>query len=224
MAALLTIAIHVIILSPLVLSVEPRGSRHSLSGNTVTNAQIADRGEFASTVVIVMDQSANAQRPSNAVDPFSIPTAQDLNPNVDLGKMTELSQLEVSDDEDSRQTVNQPIEPAERAITFAKYMGRLTSRIERSWIVPNKTLTTDFHCRVQILRDEVGTVTEVTLQDCDADLAIRLSVLQAIQKSSPLPVLSGDGAFSKTVTLDFQAEVDPTRARRTSVQPSADDS
>ena len=224
MAALLTIVVHGIILSPLVITDHDRDTRGPLTRNSVSNVMNAGSGEFVSTVIFLADQSANANRQPDAIHSPSITVAQNQNAAVVLQKMIEDLHLEISGDEDMRQSLSSPIDPAERAISFARYMGEVTSRIERSWTLPSTPLETGFHCRVQIRRDEVGMVKEVTLQHCDAEPEIRMSVVQAIQKASPLPLLPGVSAFSEALTLDFQAAPGPIRERRTSVQPASDDS
>jgi len=224
MAALLTILMHVIILGPLAMSGGNHGTRAPLARHAVTNAMQADSGEYVSTVMFFTDHTAMENRHRNAIHPPSSLAAQEPKPTADMLEMIEVPPLQISADEDMRQAVTSSIDPAERAITFVRYMGEITSRIERSWTLPNKSLDIGFHCRVQILRDEVGTVKEVTLQRCDAQPEIRLSVVQAIQNASPLPTLPGVSAFSESLTLDFNAETEPTNARRTSVQPASDDS
>jgi len=224
MAALLTIVVHGIILSPLVITDHARGTRGPLTRNSAIKVMNAGSGEFVSTVIFLADQTANANRQPDAIHSLSNAVAHSQNQIVDVQKMAEALHLEITGDEDVRQSLNSSIDPAERAITFVRYMGEVTSRIERSWTLPSTPLETGFHCRVQIRRDEVGMVKEVTLQHCDAEPEIRMSVVQAIQKASPLPLLPGVSAFSEALTLDFQAAPGPIRERRTSVQPASDDS
>ncbi|HEY1898814.1 MAG TPA: TonB C-terminal domain-containing protein, partial [Steroidobacteraceae bacterium] len=88
-----------------------------------------------------------------------------------------------------------------------RYMGQINARIDRAWLRPRTPIgAASFSCRVRILQDAVGNVTEVMLEQCNGDTRWQLSLVHAIDSSSPLPAPPDPDVFSRIVHLGFTAE------------------
>jgi hypothetical protein len=93
---------------------------------------------------------------------------------------------------------------ASRAVLFQRYTGQIQARIERAWMRPRSGIGADsFECRVQILQDRRGNVTQTTLQHCNGTPAWQVSLVQAIQTASPLPAPPSPDVFADALTLAF---------------------
>jgi len=97
-------------------------------------------------------------------------------------------------------------EQARLAQLRERYIGQISARIERAWIKPRAAPAgaESFSCRVRIDQNESGTVREVTLQQCDGNLPLRLSLIRAIESASPLPAASDPAVFARSIQLSFR--------------------
>lgn len=102
---------------------------------------------------------------------------------------------------------------------YVQRMSQITQRIQREWNVP-RGISGDFHCRVLIHRTHES-VSEVELEQCDADQALRGSLLRAIDQAAPLPPLDVSSRGPGDIRLEFAAFAADGGGRRTSVEPGA---
>jgi membrane protein involved in colicin uptake len=226
-AALLTIALHAILMSPLMLGMQARKSHSAAPGGAPASAQQVRLDQITSTLMLLNDHDVTA--PDNSVDAAALlaaVTQQTSAIAMDFSKPGELPQLEVNGTEDGIEVATPSAtivgDQAERTMMFVQYLSQVTSRIQRAWLLPRKMLATHFRCRVQIRHDAAGVVQAVTLQRCDEDAATQMSLVKAVQNASPLPMLVSDTPLDE-VTLDFEAVAGSADTRMTSVMPSAND-
>lgn len=128
------------------------------------------------------------------------------------------------DGEDEQSPIEEAAGNAQgRALLFGRYMGQIEARIERAWIRPRSRITPrdsdgkssdqavdsrsdeTFNCQVMILQDRRGIVQEVTLCHCNGTLVWQQSLIQAIQRASPLPAPASPAVFADTLSLSFSA-------------------
>jgi hypothetical protein len=227
-AALLTIALHAILMSPLILGMQARKSHSAAMGRAPAGAQHVSFGEISTTLILLNDRSATTPNDStDAAARLAAVTEHPSAPPMDMVMPDELPQLEVSGAEHGIEVATPSAaivgEKAERTLMFVQYLSQVTSRIQRAWLLPRKMLATHFRCRVQIRHDAAGVVQEVTLQRCDDDAAAQMSLVKAVQSASPLPTPLADAPLDELITLDFEAVVASADTRVTSVMPSAND-
>jgi TonB C terminal len=92
------------------------------------------------------------------------------------------------------------------ALMFGRYMGQIKARIERAWLRPRTPIgASSFACRVQIVQDNAGNVTETTLQYCNGDERWQISLVQAVRSASPLPAPPDPAVFADALTLEFDS-------------------
>jgi hypothetical protein len=100
----------------------------------------------------------------------------------------------------------QPDEQSGLGTPYGGYLGQIRARIERAWLRPRTPIGAPiFQCQVQVDQDRVGRVQQVTLLECNGGAPWRLSLVQAIQVASPLPVPSDPAVFAPHVLLAFRA-------------------
>jgi hypothetical protein len=88
----------------------------------------------------------------------------------------------------------------------ASYLGHINDRIDRAWQRPKVAIGAPvFSCRVRIDQDSHGTIQQVTLEECDDNVFWRLSLLNAIQTSSPLPTPADPSLFRSTLHVLFKS-------------------
>jgi hypothetical protein len=127
--------------------------------------------------------------------------------SVDLRK--ELSEVAVViQDIDIQPTPDATLADAGRlSKLYGRYVGQISARIDRAWLRPRTPIgAASFSCRVRILQDTAGNVTEVTLEQCNGDTRWQLSLVHAIDSASPLPAPPDPDVFSRTLHLGFTAE------------------
>src|SRR5262245_32821304 len=124
------------------------------------------------------------------------------NPTVDAA-------IDTDDQPDERAPAEDPSsgDRQMQAALFGRYIGQIQARIERAWLRPRTQISGDtFECRVLVLQSSEGDVQEVTLQRCNGDVRWAVSLVQAIERSSPLPAPPKPAVFSHQIQLLFRAE------------------
>lgn len=114
------------------------------------------------------------------------------------------------DSADATQTVG---DPAVQSMLFGRYTGQISARINRSWRRPRSAVSIDseatdtFRCQVRITQDTGGNVKEIELISCgDTAVAWQQSLVDAIQRASPLPAPPNPTVFTQALTLIFEAD------------------
>lgn len=108
-------------------------------------------------------------------------------------------------------------DPAIQSKLFGSYTSQIDARIQRAWQKPRTPIwaadknskdglreKTFFSCQARISQDIHGSVTEVELLDCDRDPEWQMSLVNAIQRASPLPAPPSPTVFTNTLTLYFE--------------------
>lgn len=84
-----------------------------------------------------------------------------------------------------------------------EYRTLLTQTIERNWNKP-ASARAGLVCTLNVTQAPGGTVTDVTLGDCNGDEAVRQSVINAVYRSSPLPPPRDARAFERRLVIVFK--------------------
>jgi hypothetical protein len=110
-------------------------------------------------------------------------------------------------------------DPAIQSKLFGSYTSQIDARIRRAWIKPRGAIapqTTDAHgrthqkdtftCSARITQDDAGRVAEVELMQCDGSSEWQMSLVDAIQRASPLPSPPSPTVFTNVLTLSFEGK------------------
>jgi hypothetical protein len=89
---------------------------------------------------------------------------------------------------------------------YGRYLGQIQARIDRAWLRPRVAIGAPvFRCQVQLDQDTAGRVLATTLVDCNGGSRWQLSLVHAIEASSPLPAPPDSAFFVHHVLLTFRA-------------------
>jgi colicin import membrane protein len=84
-----------------------------------------------------------------------------------------------------------------------EYRTLLIQTIERNWNKP-ASARAGLVCTLNVTQAPGGTVTNVTIGDCNGDEAVRQSVINAVYRSSPLPPPRDARAFERRLVIVFK--------------------
>jgi hypothetical protein len=198
--ALGSLALHVLLLTPLLLS----AAQHRTRAPEAPGGSPPSSDDSALTVVFFDDQDSKprtAPRSSDtlALTPVTLAALPDL-PASSLG-------LTIADTASPRERTSAPQAQGDAstfAVLYGRYLGQITARIERAWMRPRSSPGAErFACRLQVLQDERGRVLVVTLGRCNGDPRWRASLVGAIRSASPLPAPPDPHVFRRSLTLAF---------------------
>jgi len=150
----------------------------------------------------------------------------------DPAPLLEPNQFESQDvDEEAAHTAG---DPAIQSKLFGSYTSQIDARIERAWRKPRSPIappTKDaqghihhkdvFTCRARISQDRDGSVTEVELMQCDGSPEWQMSLVNAIQRASPLPSPPSPTVFTNVLTLSFEGRAYVPGYREDEYEPRA---
>jgi len=209
--ALISIGLHALIVGGAILGTSGRPPSKPLVDGAAAASQSENATEFVSILLLVND---NSVRPSDqppidsayATPEHAAKPAKHAELVSTIGTLTTpvVSGSDEAGDKDSP-TAEAFGDEAGRAMLFGRYMGQVKARIERAWEHPVEAATEQFDCSVQIKQDSRGEVQEVTLQRCNDDPTWQVSLVQAIQRASPLSAPPNQEVFSDVITLNFAA-------------------
>ena len=124
-------------------------------------------------------------------------------------------------------------DPAMQSILFGRYTEQIDARIQRAWRKPRSAIAppiqdsqgrihqkTEFECQARITQDREGNVAEVELMQCDGSMAWQMSVVQAIQRASPLPLPPNPTVFTNVLTSSFAARAYSPGYREDEYEPA----
>jgi len=83
-----------------------------------------------------------------------------------------------------------------------KYILTIKSKIESNWLIPHDTKY-DKICTVIVNQIPSGKVTDVKVHGCKADILYIDSLINAVWRSSPLPVAPDIEVFQENIVLQF---------------------
>ena len=84
----------------------------------------------------------------------------------------------------------------------AQYLSLIQARISRAWIRP-ASARPGVKCIVHLTQIPGGEITHVTVEGCNGDEAVRLSVQTAAYRASPLPAPPDPALFDPNITVTF---------------------
>lgn len=206
MGVLGTFALHLLLLTPYLFGAGHEVDRHPLDEGAPSS------GIPAMTVLFI-----NEDAPNDALE------------NQDVAKQTALlSQVPllvpVGDIKRSLREVHFDIEPDAvdsskedgheapgdqegRAVLFGRYLGQVTARISRAWLRPRTAIGSEtFSCWVQVDQDSHGKVQEITLRSCNGTPRWQVSLVHAIESSSPLPAPPDPSVFTQSLTFEMSSQ------------------
>lgn len=196
---LLTIALHVLLLTPAVSGVGG-------SGLVEDPARARASAKSAAPVLTWVELAA----PNTPIFAASLP-AVGLQPL----KVRPLD-IELAGGDGAR------IVQDDTAPEYVRRMAALTAHIQGLWKLPRIRLAADFHCRARLRPGESGSVDEVELEGCDDSGPLRASIAQAIEHAMPLPLPQGRAGAPSDIVLQFIAYADANGAGHTSIEPAAE--
>ncbi|HSG59028.1 MAG TPA: cell envelope integrity protein TolA [Woeseiaceae bacterium] len=94
---------------------------------------------------------------------------------------------------------------AMQANAKAAYMFAIQQRISRNWVKP-PTATAGIECVVNIKQLPGGDVVSVNIGSCNADSAVRQSIVAAVHRASPLPQPADPSVFDRDIRLIFRPD------------------
>jgi hypothetical protein len=108
---------------------------------------------------------------------------------------------------EDRETTEAAGDTQGHAKMFGRYLGQISTRIERAWRRPRSAVDTPrFSCQTKIEQDEHGKVLTVELRHCNGDARWQQSLVAAIGHASPLPAPPTPSVFARVLVLSFSAE------------------
>jgi hypothetical protein len=199
--AIITFWLHLILLAPFLSGVVGRSPPQH---QTYTAGQLINRGDGYRVEAWIIEGRATEQSGSSQRQ-FPEPTLSQLSlslPSVVVYVPPPIQEADVS-------TAKGGTHPADGSATresAGSYLGLVNDRIDRAWQRPHVAIGAPvFSCRVRIDQDTDGTIQKLTLEECDDNVFWRVSLLNAIQRSSPLPAPPDPSLFRPTLHLVFKS-------------------
>lgn len=91
---------------------------------------------------------------------------------------------------------------AKKATYKQQWAALITQKIENNWIKP-PTAPDNLKCSLSVQQVAGGTVTNVQVENCNGDDAVRQSIVNAVYQSSPLPPPPDPSVFDRNLTINF---------------------
>lgn len=86
---------------------------------------------------------------------------------------------------------------------LASWQAEITSRIQQAWIRP-PTAQPGIKCVLNVTQVPGGSVTDVSIGECNGDEAVRESIQAAVYRASPLPPPPDPSLFQRELIITFQ--------------------
>lgn len=209
-----SVLVHWLFLQPLLLGSQASKPPPEESGPGAS-ATSSDYGEYMTLVMVNMPSNAQSSVEENI---SSVGVADsDLLIQVastDPAPFLDSDQFETEDiDEEAAHTAG---DPAIQSKLFGSYTSQIDARIRRAWRKPRSAIAPSsvdsegrvrqkemFTCNARITQDGDGNVTEVELMQCDGSMDWQMSLVNAIQRASPLPSPPNPTVFTNVLTMSF---------------------
>jgi hypothetical protein len=196
-----TLALHALLLSPLLLGAGLRAHRMS------DEQGFPSEGAPAMTVLNLEEEDRSSGSDARDAQLSIVSPARFLMPvgGPQWGTLGALAPIEAElahavPDEGQA-------DEAGRAVMFGRYLGQVTARVDRAWLRPRGPIgAVSFECRVQVEQDAQRNVKEITLKECNGSTSWQLSLVQAIESASPFPAPPDPSVFSKVLTFQMTAQ------------------
>lgn len=86
---------------------------------------------------------------------------------------------------------------------LASWQAQITARIQHAWIRP-PTAQQGLDCILNVTQVPGGSVTGVSIGDCNGDEAVRESIEAAVYRASPLPPPPDPSLFERQLVIEFK--------------------
>jgi colicin import membrane protein len=123
-----------------------------------------------------------------------------------------LQQMEDLKNDKPVKAVNQPVPPADKAVTGneghddslqAQYYAAIQNAVTNNWLRPDSAQG-GLHCMLHIVQIIGGDVIDVqVVNPCNADPLTRASIEQAVKRASPLPYKGFEKEFQRQFNFNF---------------------
>jgi colicin import membrane protein len=102
-----------------------------------------------------------------------------------------------------QQSLHEDEQAAAASGQLASWQAEITSRIQQAWIKP-PTAQPGIKCVLNVTQVPGGSVTDVSLGECNGDEAVRESIEAAVYRASPLPPPPDPSLFQRQLIITFQ--------------------
>ncbi|HEV2322224.1 MAG TPA: cell envelope integrity protein TolA [Gammaproteobacteria bacterium] len=102
-----------------------------------------------------------------------------------------------------RQSLQEDAQATAASGALASWQSEITSRIQNAWIKP-PTARAGIECVLNVSLVPGGTVTGVSIGQCNGDDAVRQSIQTAVYNASPLPAPPNGIPFPSQLIIDFK--------------------
>jgi colicin import membrane protein len=87
----------------------------------------------------------------------------------------------------------------------ASWVSQIAARINRAWLRP-PTAQPGIECTLEVTQVPGGTVTKVSIGECNGDQAVRESIEAAVYRASPLPPPPDPSMFDPVLHINFKPD------------------
>ena len=226
LAAMVSLALHLLMLAPLIWGGEMFRARQAdarSSGDLPGQAV----GGFAMQWVNLEKTAAPFNRNNgntSTTQLFSDPPLQSVTLSALAAEVRSSHPQQWSGNDnggDTPRAANGSDERVERSQVYGLYISQIEAQIDRAWLRPRTPLDVPlFSCRARIAQDSSGNVREVTLELCTADARWQQSLIRAIELASPLPPPSDPSVFVSVLRISFEAASYSSTAPPEKYEPS----
>lgn len=206
-AALFSIAVHVLLIEGVLLAEGGRVKRAPHEEGLGANAIAADAEPIATMILIEEPGVGSPEQ-----DPLELVASHGrVLQNLRLTIVSPEPTLDLSLAENDEADESKEATPADaagdrqaRAELFGRYLGQIQARVERAWWRPRTPIGDEsFECDLQVTQNTRGEVLEVALQHCNGDIRWQVSLVRAIEQASPLPAPPDPKVFAESLRLSF---------------------
>ena len=207
LAALASLALHAVLLTPALIGAWPHPTRNRHSQPRYLGAQSSSEG--GALVVTFVDEAGGSLEDKPTPFAVALTSPSTFLIPVTLADIRPTSSIALSTDPEGRQTTDEMGQDnLGRALMFGRYVGQISARIERAWLKPRSPIAQGrFACRARIAQNRDGRVEEIELESCNGDQAWQISLVRAIQSASPLPAPPDPSVFAGRLRIQFKAEL-----------------
>ncbi|HZT02675.1 MAG TPA: cell envelope integrity protein TolA [Steroidobacteraceae bacterium] len=104
---------------------------------------------------------------------------------------------------DLQQSLKEEERAAAASGALASWQAQITARIQHAWIRP-PTAQQGLDCVLNVTQVPGGSVTGVSIGDCNGDEAVRESIEAAVYRASPLPPPPDPSLFERQLVIEFK--------------------
>jgi hypothetical protein len=228
-----TLLIHWLVLQPMLMGSQASKRPPPQESGPGASGTVSDDSHYMTLVMVNLPSNSESSLDENI---SSAGVAElDLTIRIassDPAPLLESNQFETEEvDEEAVHTAG---DPAIQSKLFGSYTSQIDARIQRAWRKPRSEIappTRDangrlhrretFPCQARISQDKDGKVTEVELMQCDGSMDWQMSLVNAIQRASPLPAPPSPTVFTNVLTLSFEAKAFVPGYREDEYEPRA---